>query len=361
MSMSDCSLAPEIDAVVGRIGADLGASSPVLAGQVLRWIRRISPGGEPAAHFLDVRMFPILALPDFVLESLAVAAEAKFHKSLISSTVHGYYYIRLIDGIVDGDRDFDLERKILPVAGYFLSEFQLGYQKHFSAEHEFWQVFRRLWRASAASTAEDAMQRAVGFSEFERVSSRKFSAAGIPVAATCHRYGRADLLPAWLELVDGLGRWSQMADDILDWHQDRSLGRATYFLTEGERQRRCNEPLEEWILREGCDWGFDLLNEWMNRLQESAAQLGSPGLMEYLAGRKAWAAEQHSALSNGLAELACLAVILGQATQTKASCSAGTAITSAGAQQTTTISKPHQKENAWPVPPSLLANLSTLV
>jgi uncharacterized protein YheU (UPF0270 family) len=327
MSMSKCILAAQIDAVVDRIGADLGASSPSLANQVVRWIRRISPGGEPSAHFLDARMFPILELPDFVLESLAVAPDEAFHRSLIFSTVHGYFYIRLIDDIVDGDRDLELERKILPVAGYFLSEFQLGYQKYFSAEHEFWRAFRRLWTASAASSAEDAMQRSVGFAEFERVSSRKFSAASIPVAATCHHYGRADLVPAWLDLVDGLGRWSQMVDDILDWHQDRSLGRATYFLTEGERQTRREESLEEWILREGCDWGFDLLNEWMDRLQKSAVQLGSPGLMEYLAGRKAWAAEQHSTLRNGLAELARLAGILGHAMRTKSSCGAGTSIT----------------------------------
>jgi hypothetical protein len=327
MSMSDCSLAPEIDAVVDRIGAELGASSPTVANQVLRWFGRISPGGEPAAHFLNVRMFPILRLPGYVVQPLAVTSDEAFHRSLISSTVHGYYYIRLIDDLVDEDRDLDLERKILPVAGYFLSEFQLGYQKYFPAEHEFWQVFRRLWTASAASTAEDAMQRSVGFAEFERVSSRKFSAAGIPVAATCHHYGRADLVPAWLELVDGLGRWSQMVDDILDWHRDRSVGGATYFLTEGERQRRGEESLEEWILREGCDWGFALLNEWMHRLQQSAAQLGSPGLMEYLAARKAWAAEQHSVLRNGLAELARLAGILGRATPANTSCGAGTTIT----------------------------------
>ena len=327
MSMSKRKLASQIDAVVDRIGADLGASSPFLANQVLRWIRRISPGGEPAAHFLNVRMFPILELPDFVLEPLAVVPDEAFHRSLISSTVHGYYYIRLIDDIVDGDRDLELERKILPISGCFLSEFRLGYQNYFPAEHEFWKVFRRLWTASATSSAEDAMLRSVGFIEFERVSSRKFSAAGIPVAATCHHYGCAELVPAWLDLVHGLGRWSQMVDDILDWHRDRSVDAATYFLSEGERQRRREESVEEWILREGCDWGFDLLNEWMDRLQESAAQLGSYGLMEYLAGRKAWAAEQHSALRNGLAELARLAGILGQATRTETSCSAGTQIT----------------------------------
>jgi len=327
MSMSECILTSQIDAVVDRIGADLGASSPLLANEVLRWIRQISPGGEPAAHFLNVRMFPIIELPDFILESLAVAPNAGFHRSMISSTVHGYYYIRLIDDLVDGDRDLDLERKILPVAGYFLSEFQFGYQKYFPAEHEFWQMFRRLWTASATSSAEDAMQQSVGFSEFERVSSRKFSAAGIPVAATCHHYGRAELAPAWLDLVDGLGRWSQMADDILDWHQDRIIHRATYFLTEGERQRRHDESLEEWVLREGCDWGFNLLNEWMDRLQQSAVELGNPGMKEYLAGRKAWAVEQHAALRKGLAELARLAVILGQATRTNSSRGTGIIVT----------------------------------
>ena len=75
MSISKCKLASQIDAVVDRIGADLGVSSPFLADQVLRWIRCISPGGEPAAHFLNVRMFPILELPDFVLEPLAVAPD----------------------------------------------------------------------------------------------------------------------------------------------------------------------------------------------------------------------------------------------------------------------------------------------
>jgi len=325
--MSRCTLAPEIDAVVDRMGADLGASSPFLANQVLRWIRRISPGGRPSAHFLDVRMFPILRLPEFVVESLSVTPDTGFHRALISSTVYGYYYIRLIDDVVDGDRDLVLERRILPIAGYFLSEFQRGYQEYFPVEDEFWRAFRRLWTASAASSAEDAMQRSVDSAEFERVSSRKFSAAGIPVAATCLHYGRANLVPAWLDLVDGLGRWSQMVDDILDWHRDRGVDAATYFLTEGERQRRGEESLEEWILREGCDWGFALLNEWMERLQQSAVQLGSPGLMEYLAARKAWAAEQHAALRNGLAELARLAGILGQATPASASCGAGTTIT----------------------------------
>ena len=82
------------------------------------------------------------------------------------------------------DRNFDLERKILPVAGYFLSEFQLGYQQHFSAEHEFWKVFRRLWTASAASSAASRMPKASSASPTTAsTESRSASPLSAPSAA----------------------------------------------------------------------------------------------------------------------------------------------------------------------------------
>ena len=321
--MNQSDLTSHIDAVVDQTGLDLGSLSPFLGSQVLRWIRQISPHGKPSAHFLDVRMFPILQLPHYVAESFGVTPDAAFQRSLISSTVHGYYYIRLIDNVVDRDRDLELERTILPVAGYFCSEFQLGYQRHFSLGHPFWPVFREMWAASAVSSAEDAALRTVSRADFDRVASRKYSAAGIPVVATCHYYGRADLLPPWLELVNGLGRWSQMVDDILDWRQDSTTDRSTYFLSEGERQKLREESLEDWILREGCDWGFKLLNEWMAQLQQSATRLGSPGLREYLARRMSWLKEQHSVIRNGLAALADLAAIFDQAASAPALVLAG--------------------------------------
>ncbi len=313
LKMNDTNLTSHINAVVDEIASNLGGSSPFLANEVLRWIRQISPGGDPSAHFLHVRMFPILRLPEYLLESLSVARDDGFQQSLISSTVHGYYYIRLIDDVVDRDRDLQLELSILPVAGYFCSQFQFSYQRYFSAEDAFWTEFRRLWTVSAGCSAEDASLPAVGWADFERVASRKYSAAGIPVAATCLYYSRSDVLASWLELVHAMGRWSQMVDDILDWHADSSIHRATYFLSEGEQRKRPRESLDEWVLREGCVWGFDLLNGWMDQLQQSARQLGSPGLCEYLDRRRAWLQHQRSALLNGLSALADLASILGQA------------------------------------------------
>ena len=67
------------------------------------------------------------------------------------------------------------------------------------------------------------------------------------------------------------------------------------------------------------------------RMDESIAAIrlpaSQPRPMEYLAGRKAWAAEQRLTLRDGLAELARLADILGQATRVNMSCSAGASIT----------------------------------
>ena len=224
--------------------APISMSSPALANQVLLWIRRISPGSEPAAHFLNVRMFPILRFPEDVVQSLAVLPDDVFHGSLISSTVHGYYYIRLIDDIVDGDRDLESGTQNPSRLRLFFESIPVWIPEVFFGGARILANISPVMDRFRGGICEDAMQRTVSCSDFERVSSRKFSAAGIPVVATCLHYGRADLVPAWLDLVDGLGRWSQMVDDILDWHQDRNLDRATYFLTEGERQRRRRSPLK---------------------------------------------------------------------------------------------------------------------
>lgn len=313
MRMNDTILTSHIDTAVGDICLHLASSSPFLANEVQRWIRQISPGGNPAAHFLNVRMFPILQLPEFLLESISTAPDLEFQRSLTVSSVNGYYYVRLIDDVVDQDQDTKLELAILPVSGFFCSQFQLGYQKYFSPSSAFWPVFRQLWTASAAMSAEDASLRSIGVSEFDRVASRKYSAAGIPAAATCFYYDRTDLLNAWLQFVQGLGRWSQMVDDVFDWHQDCAFHRATYFLSEGERRKCPAESLEEWIMREGLTWGFDLLEQWMTQLQTSAARLGSPGLSNYLAGRKIWLQKQNSVFQNGFSALANLAELLNRA------------------------------------------------
>lgn len=303
-------LQPRIEIALRTMESTLDESSPFLAREVLRWIRRISPDGDPTAHFTHPRMFPILLLPEFVLESLALQPNTEFQQALVESSVNGYLHIRVIDDLVDGDRGFDLERSILPAAGVFCSQFQSPYQRYFAYDHPFWEVFRSCWTRSAESAARDASMSDVTWLQFEGIGSHKFSAAGIPVAAACFHYGRPDLVAEWLDLTYRLGRWSQMLDDILDWHVDYSAARATYFLSEGLRRRYEDESIEEWMLREGCRWGFDLLEEWLDELQQKARGLGSSRLRGYLDLRKGMLREQRSALIDGLGAIGQLAAIL---------------------------------------------------
>ncbi len=308
--MNNLDLTSRISSAIEQLSANLQRQAPFLSREVSCWIQEISPDGDASAHFTHVRMFPTLRFPEWIAESLAGKPDPEFQQGILHSSIHGYYYIRLIDDVMDGDRNHALEVKILSAAGWFCSQFQMFYQDYFPPEHEFWRCFRERWIAGAESAAHDASLRSVGWSEFERVASRKFSAAGIPVAAACHYYGQPKPIASWLEVVDELGRWSQMVDDLLDWHFDRRDQRATYFLCEGERRKRQGESLESWIAREGCAWAFELLEQWMRAMQSKAAELGSQGMQVYLYQKEAWLQSQKTVMLAGFAAISGLADIL---------------------------------------------------
>jgi hypothetical protein len=311
--MDNANLTSRISAAIEQVCSTLQIQAPFLSREVSHWIRQISPGGDPCAHFTHVRMFPILRLPEWLVDTLAVKPDPGFQQALMHSSVNGYYCIRLTDDVMDGDRDHKLEVSILPAVGFFCSQFQSFYQAHFPPEHAFWQRFRELWIASCESAAHDNSLRHVSWPDFERVSSRKYSAAGIPVAAACYYYDCRESIAPWLEFTHALGRWSQMVDDVLDWHPDRRDQRATYFLSEGERRKRAGESVDQWVVREGCAWGFELLEQWMGEMRWRAAELGSSGLQDYLGQREAWLRGQKTAMLNGFAAVSGVAVILKRA------------------------------------------------
>lgn len=308
--MDNANLKRCVAAAIDRIGSTLHSRSPFLSREVLHWMNRISPNGDPAAHLIHPRMFPLLQLPEWIVETFPAVSDFEFQQSVIDSSINGYYYIRLIDDVIDGDREPALAVRILPAAGFFCSRFQLPYHAHFSSQLEFWQVFNDRWTASCESTAHDAHLSSVSWKDFENVCSRKYSAAGIPMAAACYHFGRPELIGPWFEFVDDFARWSQMLDDTIDWHTDRREGRATYFISEGERRKRASESLDHWVTREGFAWAFALLEEWMKSLHMQAAKLGSGGLQEYLTLREMAFREQRSILLRGFAAIAHLAAIL---------------------------------------------------
>jgi hypothetical protein len=274
-------------------------------------MRRISPTGEPAGHFEHPRMFPLLQLPEWVVESLGTRRDQEFHEAITYSSVCGYYYTRLIDNFMDSNISAQRGKaSLLPAAGILASEFQFVYQTYFLPEHEFWNYFRAIWFAAAESAVHDSVLHVVTEESFERISSQKFVAAGIPVAAACFFYNQPNAFGDWNAFAHSLGRWSQMFDDILDWHEDREHGRATWFLSEAQRRKQHAESHDEWIIREGNAWGFSLLRKWMEDLLAQADRLGSLSVREFLLQRQLLSQGKERDLAAGYAALAQLAGIL---------------------------------------------------
>jgi hypothetical protein len=83
-----------------------------------------------------------------------------------------------------------------------------------------------------------------------------------------------------------------MLNDLFDWHKDLIHENNTYFLSEARRRVRPGETVAEWVIREGFQWGIQLLDDWMQNLQIMAAELHSSGLSSYLRTRKARLAER---------------------------------------------------------------------
>jgi hypothetical protein len=301
--MTTC-LSNALASAISRLESVLAVQAPFFAREMNKWMRRISPTGKPAGHFEHPRMFPVLQLPGWVAESLGVNCESEFHEAVTYSSVCGYYYTRLIDCRMDGEETIS----ILPIAGVLASEFQFEYQRYFPPKHEFWNHFRAIWLAAAESAGHDAALRDVTREEFEQISSNKFTAAKIPVVAACFFYDRQNAIDRWGKFVDALGRWSQMFDDVLDWHEDRDHNRATYFLSETRRRKRLDESLDRWAIREGHAWAFTQLNEWMADLLEQADALGSA--REFLERRQELAREKEKDLAAGYTAIERLAGIL---------------------------------------------------
>ena len=160
---------------------------------------------------------------------------------------------------------------------------------------------------SAAETASwDAGAHDIDHAGFTRISGRKIAGARIPIAAVCHRYGRADLLAPWSEFVDLLGCWHQMLNDMFDWNRDLDQGRKTYFLSEAARQAPALATVE-WVLTDGLPWGFTQLDGWMAQLLVAADALGCPPLIAYLEGRRDTVARERDGLLASLDAVARLA------------------------------------------------------
>ena len=288
--------APELDAVVDqayeRLHSQARGAGAFLGDQIVQWIQDVYPVDRPQDALKSPRSDPMILLPWYAERSLHPEMDLDFQSDLVYSTVSGYYYIRLMDNLMDGHGDESLS--LLPALSFFHTQFHSPYQRYFKHEHPFWDYFSRTWLHSAEVTMRDAQLAEIDRSTFEQVSAQKSSAAKIPLAAVFYRYKQTHRIETWSLFVDQFGCWHQMWNDIFSWVKDTRGETQTYFLSEANRRKRDHEPIIDWVIREGFDWGMGLLDEWMEEMYSTAVVLESPQLLDYLDERKRLLSEQKS-------------------------------------------------------------------
>jgi hypothetical protein len=275
-----------------------------MAAQVTPWLEQLAGDGQPADYFKHPLAFPSLLLPWWLERTIQPEPDLAFQGDLVYSTINGYYYIRLIDNLMDGHATVELE--LLPALGFFHSRFQTVYQRYFPGNHPFWEQFSAIWLHSAEVAMQDAALTGIDEAEFTQIAAQKIGAVKIPLVALCYRYERLDLVEPWFQLVDLLGCWHQFLNDLLGWYRDDARQSCTYFLAEAARRRADAEPLVSWIAREGFDWASDKLAAWMAALKALAVELHSADLVHYLEVREQMLQSQQAEVVAGLRNLMTL-------------------------------------------------------
>jgi hypothetical protein len=304
----DLRLRNSIRSGCARVHRELSRNAPTVGKQVYQWMKSLSATGDAPDYFMQPRMFPMLLLPWWMAESGGRKLDRGFQSDVVYSTLNGYYYIRLLDNLMDGHGSVELA--LLPAAAFFHSEFLLTYQKYFDANHPFWPVFRSAWFSSSEAIASEAGVVCFDEDAFRRISVQKLCAARIPLAATSYFYQDTKSLKPWLEFTAALAGWSQMLDDLFDWHRDLRDKKDSYVLSQARRHKREGESVESWMARTGFDWGMGVLRGWLPELRRLAQPLGSATLNRYLDLREKMLEEDNAKLGAGLKTLVKISTVL---------------------------------------------------
>ena len=208
----------------------------------------------------------------------------ELQKSIAYSTANGYYYIRLIDNIMDGDNQED--NNLLTTLNFFHTEFQSSYFQYFPANHRFWIDFKEHWFHSGDCAMQDAILTELNEEQFKQIAAQKVCAVKIPVAAVFYYHDYSDLIQIWCRLIDLIGCWHQMMNDLFDWNKDLMHHTTTYFLSEANRLKNDHETVFDWVAREGFNWGCQVVIIWASELKKMALNLESQEMFDYFKTRE---------------------------------------------------------------------------
>jgi len=280
MTTYDPSLKALVVAALLRLNRELADSCPHMAPAVSEWVRGRSDTPEPADYYTHPSAFPTLLFPWWIGKVLAPQPKPEFQGDVIYSTVNGYYFVRILDNLMDGNAT--VETDILPASIFFHTNFLRSYQRYFEHGHPFWTYALSISFSTADAIYKDSSLTVVDAAQFKRISAGKTAAAQIPIAAACYYFERPDLIGPWSKLSKLFSAWSQMFDDIFDCITDSASGTQTYILSEFEKRKTADETLAEWMSREGLSWGAGLLAEWMTEMKDLAHDVQSPDVDAYL-------------------------------------------------------------------------------
>lgn len=281
--MLDRPLSACVDRAMARL-PELCRDAPVSGEALLDWTARLSPTGRPRDYFDGPRAVMFL-LPWWLEKRIRQIPDVAFQERLVESTVHAYYFVRMIDNVMD--ENAEQERRLLPLLGIFHTAFHRAYTRLFPPDDPFWDHFDRHWSGVTEAAIRETCLTGLSLEDFNAISARKTVGVKIPLAAVCCRYDRPDLLPSWCAFYDAFAAWQQMVDDTLDCMRDLRHGTPSFFLSEGERQKSPGESIAGWVVRRGFAWGIDHASAIMAGLRTDAGRLGSPELVRFLEYRDA--------------------------------------------------------------------------
>jgi hypothetical protein len=242
----------------------------------------------------------MLLLPWWLEAKIAARPDRTFQEDLVYSTINGYYFVRMIDDLMD--REHVPDSAVIPALIFLHTEFQLAYQRHFSVHDLFWNAFATESFAAAEMASRDAGLEEIDRETFVRICAKKIAGVKVPLAAVCFRYERPDLVESWNRFVDTFGCWHQMQNDVLGWNRDLAHDRSTYFLSEASK-RRGAASIPAWVISDGFAWADEQLNTWISEVRLRAQDLGCPPLSAYVEQRKKMLAMEWHGLTKNLAVL----------------------------------------------------------
>lgn len=226
-----------------RLDQDISEQMPATFEHWHRRTAALAPAEDRTAYFLALSAFPTVLLPRW----LAPDADPALHRDLLASSLAGYWAIRVVDQITDGDHPED--RQLAPLLGLLHALFWRPYHARFAAhDSAFWEPALRWWTGGADAAVAEA---SAPVEDLRRLTPRKTGAVRIPLLALARGAGGPELPAAWDTLVEHLSTAHQLHNDWTDWQRDRAAGQRTWAGAWAE-QHCGDRSAAEWWAMEGA-------------------------------------------------------------------------------------------------------------